>query len=113
MWIPERGDWPLIECILIAITSLPLALRMVPPNPFYGFRTPFTGSDPAVWYAANAFVGRALLAGSTVSAVALACSTGRLDGAWSAVAIVNVPAALATLAGFFYLRHLRETAQRR
>ena len=79
-WLPGETEWLLAICIITALTALPLALRLVPPNCVYGSRTRFTRSSREVWFDANAFAGRALLA---------------------------------TVAGFVYLRHLRETAQRR
>ena len=106
------GDWLLFACGLTAITALPLALRWVPPNRFYGFKTKFTLSDPAVWYAANAFMGRAMVAASIVSAAIIAYGP-RYDTGGSAIALVMAPVAIATLAGLVYLRHLHETAQRR
>lgn len=109
----DLNDWLLIGCVLSALTALPLAMRLVPPNPLYGFRTRFTRSDPAVWYAANAFAGRAMFVASLVSAAIVLYSPVRTAGGWTAIAIVMVPIALATLAGFVCLRHLRETAQRR
>jgi uncharacterized membrane protein len=45
--------------ILILLT-IPLIFRWVPPNRFYGFRTPATLSDTSVWYDANALSGRHL-----------------------------------------------------
>jgi uncharacterized membrane protein len=56
---------------LIAI-SLPMMYDKVPPNGFYGFRTPRTMSDPNLWYPANRVAGRNLaLAGLIVSTTAL------------------------------------------
>ena len=95
------------------MTSLPLALRMVPPNPVYGFRTRFTRSSREVWFDANAFAGRAMLAASIVSGFILLAAPLPLGRGWAAPAIVFVPMALATLAMWLYLRHLRETRQRR
>jgi len=47
--------------LLAACLGLPLMLRRIPPNRFYGFRTPATLRDPEIWYPANAFAGRLLL----------------------------------------------------
>ena len=56
---------------LIAI-SLPMMYDKVPPNGFYGFRTPRTMSDPNLWYPANRVAGRNLaVAGVIVSTTAL------------------------------------------
>jgi len=57
--------------LLIAI-SLPMIYDKIPPNGFYGFRTPRTMSDPNVWYPANRVAGRNLaLAGVIVATTAL------------------------------------------
>jgi hypothetical protein len=110
-WLPGETDWLLAICIITALTSLPLALRLVPPNCVYGFRTRFTRSRRDVWYDANAFTGRAMLAASLASAFILFAAPA--VGGWGPAAIVFVPMVLATLAGFVYLRHLRESMQRR
>ena len=110
--LPET-DWLLAICIITALTALPLALRLVPPNCVYGFRTRFTRSSREVWYDANAFAGCAMLAASIASAFILLAGAAQLGNGWGPAAVVFVPMALATLAGFVYLRHLRETTQRR
>lgn len=97
IWPVATTDWLIGLCLFTALTSLPLALRLVPPNPFYGFKTRYTRAHPAVWYDANAFVGRGMLVVSLLGAAA----------------IVTPPLLLVTLAGFVYLRHLRESLERR
>ncbi len=47
--------------LLIVGFSVPMILRRVKRNPWYGFRTPKTLADERVWYAANAYSGRLLL----------------------------------------------------
>jgi len=47
----------LTGALLIAL-SIPMVLRRVPPNAFYGLRVPATFKDEEVWYAANAASGR-------------------------------------------------------
>jgi len=112
-WALAQGDWLLLVCLVGAVTSLPLALRMVPPNPFYGFRTRFTRSSREVWFDANAFAGRAMFAASVVSAFMLLAGLVPRGAPWGPVAVVIVPMAIATLAMWLYLRHLRETQRRR
>jgi hypothetical protein len=104
--------WLIGLCLFTALTSLPLALRLVPPNAFYGFKTRYTRSHPAVWYDANAFVGRGMFAVSLLSAGVLASDPGSHE-IWMEAAIVAFPLLAVTLAGLVYLRHLRETAERR
>ena len=41
--------------------SIPLIMRMVPPNLLYGFRTKKTLSNKDIWYQANKFSGKGLL----------------------------------------------------
>jgi uncharacterized membrane protein len=50
---------------------MPLILKLVPPNGFYGFRTAVTMSNKDVWYPANAFIGWALLVAAGVAATVL------------------------------------------
>ncbi len=58
--------------LLVAVLSLPMMYDKIPPNSFYGFRTPRTLSDPNVWYPANRAAGRNLaLAGGIVGTTAL------------------------------------------
>lgn len=50
---------------LLVLLAIPLWLRRVPPNRFYGVRTRTTFSDEALWYEINARSGRDLaLAGA-------------------------------------------------
>ena len=61
----------LVGCSVIAIISVPLALKRVPPNPFYGFRTPRTLANQTLWYRVNCFAGWAFLLASAVGAFLL------------------------------------------
>lgn len=58
--------------LLLALISLPLVLRKVPPNSLYGLRVHATFADREVWYAANAAAGRDLvIVGLGVAALGL------------------------------------------
>ena len=46
--------------LLLVLISVPLILRKVKPNPFYGFRIRRTLEDPEVWYRVNAYFARHL-----------------------------------------------------
>jgi uncharacterized membrane protein len=75
--------------VLIGL-SVPLIRRKIRPNNWYGFRVRQTLADPEVWYAANTYAGKCLLAvgvitvltavglyrvpGITLDAYALACA---------------------------------------
>src|SRR6266516_425522 len=47
--------------VLVAVLGVPLLLDWVPPNRFYGFRTPATLASPQLWYDVNRAAGWALL----------------------------------------------------
>ncbi len=60
-------------CAFVGLVGLPLWMRKVPMNHFYGFRTPRTVTDERVWYPVNAVIGRDLtLAGFGSAAGSLA-----------------------------------------
>src|ERR1700719_2005781 len=52
---------------LILVLGIPLAMKLVPPNQFYGFRTSATFSSPAAWYQINFAAGVALAASGVVA----------------------------------------------
>src|SRR5579875_1055107 len=47
--------------MLCVVLAIPLLQRRVPPNLLYGFRTPKTLRNEAIWYQANAYAGKPLL----------------------------------------------------
>ena len=79
--------------IVIALVALPLALRKVPRNRVYGVRTRQTLASDRVWYEANAYGGRCLIAASGVTIVLVALLYGLVDLPRD----LMVPAGLATL----------------
>ena len=56
--------------LLMVILAIPMILGKVTPNSVYGFRTKKTLSDPEIWYPANAYAGKWLLAWGVVMMVA-------------------------------------------
>src|SRR5262249_45823741 len=63
----------MLRVIFIALPALtfalgiPLVLRLVPPNRFYGFRTTTTYSSTDAWYQINFATGLALVAADVVA----------------------------------------------
>jgi len=51
---------------LLLVSGIPLALKLVPPNRFYGFRTSTTFSSLDAWYQINFATGLALIAAGLV-----------------------------------------------
>ena len=50
--------------LLLAALAVPLALRLVPRNAVYGFRTRATMANDELWLSANAYFGRRLIVGT-------------------------------------------------
>ena len=62
---------------LILVLGIPLALKLVPPNRFYGFRKAASFASPEAWYDINFATGLALMAAGIVSGIwALLLSQG-------------------------------------
>lgn len=59
-----------VSLLLVAL-AVPLALRLVPRNAVYGFRTRATMANDELWLSANAYFGQRLIVG-TVFGCALA-----------------------------------------
>lgn len=55
----------------MAALAVPLMLRKVPRNRFYGFRSKATLRDERMWYDVNAYFGRGLFAASIVTVVSM------------------------------------------
>lgn len=55
--------------LLFVGLGIPLALGKVPPNRLYGFRTKRTLADAGLWYAANRFLGLAIIIAGMVTVV--------------------------------------------
>jgi uncharacterized membrane protein len=94
----------LVFCCVIFLVSIPLALRLVPPNRIYGFRTRKTLSRPDIWYRANVFSAYSLMLSTAVKALIISCAPQFSD-----VTCAFILAALilcATAASFVYLRRI-------
>lgn len=87
----------LLACVgaVLALLAIPLLLRRVPPNAFYGLRVPATYADEWVWYEANALAARDMLGlGVVLAVLALILPVLGLKGdalplVWAAVAGVG------------------------
>lgn len=65
----------LVSGAITVVLGYPLKQRKVPPNWFYGFRTPATLKDPALWYGVNEKTGKDLMILGGVLVVLAACLT--------------------------------------
>ncbi|MEO8506194.1 MAG: SdpI family protein [Betaproteobacteria bacterium] len=71
MSIYDKGFITIIACALLLIAvAIPLALRKVPRNGVYGYRTRTTMANDEIWFDANAHFGRGLIIASMFGAFA-------------------------------------------
>ena len=56
--------------LLLALLSLPLIAGKIKPNPYYGFRVPFTMGNPEIWYATNKYFAKRQLVVGLIEAAA-------------------------------------------
>ena len=56
--------------LLLALLALPMIAGKVPPNSWYGFRTPSTVSNPELWYPVNRCAGKWLLFNGLTTVIA-------------------------------------------
>jgi len=93
----------LVAEVAIGFASLPLALGRVPPNPYYGFRTAATTSDPEAWYRANRICGW-IMVGASIAGLAL-LATGVLP----TLPAFALPFVIAAAAIFAFARPVKRT----
>ena len=94
-----------VPCEIIAVLSIPLILKVVPPNRLYGFRTRQTLSNRSLWFRVNYFVGWALLVAAAVSASIFLVAPEYASGSSAyGLVIFIVPIVIALLASIAYLR---------
>ena len=73
-----RNAWrylPETVAIVIAVSAVPMVAGWVPPNPYYGFRTPDTMASPEEWHSANRLMGSYMIA-SQIIAISSVSSVG-------------------------------------
>jgi len=89
----------LVACGVIAAVSVPLILRAVPPNRWYGFRTTRTLSNDKLLVLANHLAGWAFLAAAGTTVAFLVLAPEMASGYGALVLAVSIGIALiATLA---------------
>jgi len=98
-----------VPCAFIAVASVPLILKIVPPNRLYGFRTPKTLANRDVWFRANRFAGWALLIASATSAFLFALEPQYASGrSLAGLGIFIMPLVIAVVTSLAYLQSLGE-----
>ena len=97
----------LVPCAIIAVASIPLMLKVVPPNGIYGFRTQQTLANRELWFRANRFAGCALFIAAGVSGAIFAARPEYASGrSLVGLAVFLVPIVAAAVASFAYVRQV-------
>lgn len=100
----------LIQSLIISL-AVPLIIRVVKPNRWYGFRTPKTLSNETVWYKANRFAGISMLVASILSICIFVFFglTGRGSNSHTVLFVsVSPPLILSVLSSLIYLTKIKE-----
>ncbi|HUP98673.1 MAG TPA: hypothetical protein VM073_12055 [Usitatibacter sp.] len=95
----------LIGCALEATAGVPLMLKLIPPNPYYGYPARSIKSKPDHWVDVNVFAGRALVGAAAFSALAIMVYNGTwLRSGWAQLFVFVIPLAAAIGATVWYER---------
>jgi hypothetical protein len=95
----------LLACAIVATIGIPLMLKLVPPNPYYGYPARSMASKPDRWLAVNQFAGRALVAAAIVTALALMLYNGTwLRSGWAQLFSFLIPLGAAIGATIWFER---------
>jgi len=98
----------LIACAIVATIGVPLMLKIVPPNPYYGYPTENFKSKPERWVAVNLFAGRCLVGAAAFTVLMLLFYNGTwLRSGWAQLLVFLIPLGLAVGATFLYERKYR------
>ena len=65
--------------IIIAVTAIPMVAGWVPPNPYYGLRTPSTLATPEEWYFANRLMGCYMLVSQIVAIFSISAVAAAME----------------------------------
>lgn len=85
---------PLLIGLIAMLVGLPLALKRIPPNHFYGFRTAKTRGNPDVWFSVNRVFGIDLMIAGALAIVAVPLSGMADDTHRLIISLVIVAAGL-------------------
>ncbi len=95
----------LIADAIIVMAAIPLALRLIPPNPVYGVRTRRTTDDAVLWYNVNAVAGQLLVAACGLSGILIMMYQGTLlRSFWAQLFVFVIPIAAAVGATLYFER---------
>jgi hypothetical protein len=103
----------IVACFLVAAAATPLMLRLIPPNPIYGYPTRRRNTEPETWFLVNSFAGRALVIAAGVSAILLMMYNGTLlRSGWAQFFAFLIPMGAAVGATVWFERKTRTAPPR-
>jgi uncharacterized membrane protein len=95
----------LLLCVLIAIAGIPLILKLVPRNEYFGVLTEKALSAEDIWYEVNRFGGWALVVSAVCTVLAVVVwSNTVLRPFWRQILVFVASLAMAAGATFWYER---------
>ena len=100
----------LVGCVVLAIVGIPLLLKIIPPNPIYGFNTRRTRESDNLWFEVNRFAGGALVAAGGLGAIILMTMSSRPW--WAQMLVFIVLAGGAVGATFWFEQKLSKMLER-
>ena len=97
--------------LLLGLLSLPLMMRKIKPNPYYGFRVSATLENPEIWYTVNQYFAKRQLVAALIE---IASATGlyywpgiTVDAyALSVLGVFVVTFSIAIIQGWRYIKKL-------
>jgi hypothetical protein len=93
----------LIACAVVGTIGIPLLIRLVPPNPYYGYPARRRASKPEHWVEVNRFAGACLIGAAFVSAFLLMFYNGTwLKSGWAQLFAFLIPLGAAVGATFWF-----------
>jgi uncharacterized membrane protein len=96
---------------LFVVLGIPLKQGRIPPNYFYGFRTPRTLRDEKVWYPANRVLGIDMIRGGVVivaGALVMLALRGFVAAHAAVLVLVGISIAVALFMGIHGFAVLRK-----
>lgn len=95
----------LLACAIVAAIGVPLMLKLIPQNPYYGYPARSMKSRPNHWVDVNVFAGRALVGAAAFSALIIMFYNGTwLRSGWAQLFAFAIPLAAAAGATFWFER---------
>jgi uncharacterized membrane protein len=92
---------------MVAAASIPLLLRVVPPNRFYGLRTRRTLASRELWFRANRVAGCAFFLAAAASSLVFLAEPEYASGrSLTGLLVFVVPLGAALLVTLGYLRYV-------